>query len=369
MKKLLLTLFLVLCAASVSAQEAPKPSEVFRWFPQVKFKEMTWFNRELASREPGFKTYCSFKRTSPAMLGRLFPLPESLQDRWLSSASVLSVKYKVTREKGVTNVRWEAGLAGANNVEGTMYKAFSVGHLMQVICFPLELNLKKLLLAQQQVKATDSSFFMMPVYHYQADHGERYKKSYYFFISNENQIVACEDLELLSLMANAANAEHAPLAEDFPFPFFWERIPSLGNYWYMGHHVASNKALIQAFEKDGVDNAEIDKQRKAIENPRIYGSNTVFAKEPVIRSWDLRSTPEYAGKQYKITKGGWHKPDPRVHRGKSGDYQYMNTQLSLEENMIVRTTILTPEYMEGYQKRREEEKKEREASKTNQEEK
>ena len=355
MKKIItLALLLLLIAAILPAQEALKPSEIFRWVPQVKFKEISFFNKELALKEPGLEKYCSFNKTRPHLIAGILSLPETLEDRWLSCTRLHSIKMKVTRHQGMKNVTWEKGLTSASMAGDTVYKVFSLGCWMYVLRFPIDLDLKKLLGSLENVKSSGDSFYRMPVYHYQTDPKKEYQESYYFFVSPENELVACTDKQYLEKMAKAGKGEHAGIAEDFPFPFFWDRIESLGNYWYMSHRTASVRAVIKAMEKDGVDTTYIDRERKSLENPSVMVNLNIFDDPPVEVFMDMRATAAQAKVQYEHTLSSWHKPDPRIHRGKLGNYLYMNTELNLEDNMVKRTKVLTPEFMEEVTKMRQE---------------
>lgn len=234
---------------------------------------------------------------------------------------------------------------------------------MQVIRFPADLDLHKIFLAQEGVSKTVYTAYNSPIYFCSVRYPGRNNPSYYFYLSPENEVVACPEWKFLKKMLDTGHGVHPAVSENFPLPHFWEIIPDLGPKWTLGHHASTYKALVMKLEKDGVDKSIIDGQKKFIKISPAHISTVSFAKEPVLRSISLHSTKEEAKESYQAQLKSWHKPNPRVHRDELGTLRYMQTDLKLNGKMVIRETTLSDEYIRKYLELREKRQKEDEPQK------
>ena len=341
-------ILLVLFAGNASAQERLTPEEMFRWFPAGKYDEINHYDLSVARKQPGFQIYFAEGVNKLENWSNNIVIPTELADNYLSVTAMSTVRLVVYQSEAPRKLGRGAKIAGDKFGYKT-YWSNSFGYRMIVLRPQPNKNLNDLLQYSDSVKPTDKLINRRPVYVMDSDKFRGEKVSYYLWITPEQELLICENLELLKKMIAVGSGAEPGVLDDFPYPELLEILPELGPGWtFVTYRPAYNAIKLKAV-KDGIDPEEIKAVRDAEKNPDTYIFDSLFENPPRKRTISIFPNKELAKNDYE------HRLDYKPQRRFMKDVYAVLAKhnfITLKDNLVSFGSIYTPEYIDAYKKQK-----------------
>ena len=249
-------ILLVLFAGNASAQVQLSPEEMFRWFPAGKYMAASYKNNLAAQNSDGFHKLKGLDFIHQYWEETLL-LPPALKKHWTHLTEMTSVKIVVKMSEKPTQAG-RGGVLITYSVNGDKYVVNHFGFALQVINFPEDIKLHKMLSEQREVEKTEDIIKNIPLYFVKDNFRKSSKEDFYLAVAPENVVLSCVSKDHLKRMIQAGYNDIPNVYVDFPFPNLMDMLPSLHDSWQFSSYEASYNALMQKLEKDGVPSSKTE---------------------------------------------------------------------------------------------------------------
>lgn len=349
----LIILCISLAASILHAQERLTPEEMFRWFPEGKYDGASFYHLSAVKNLPAYQMISDKEGLGDWNDSML--LPSILKDRWDYSIEMTNVKIGVLQQETVPRNN-KRNRFKQYSIGDKTYVTNHIGYPMQVISFPAELNLIKLINSQRGIIITDEIISGLPVYYDETEKTSVWTPdNYYFCITPENYFLACENLQLLDRMVKTGQYLIPSVMDDFPFPYLLDMFPDLNQQWRINDNTASLNALLIKLEKDEVEQSLIDKmfENKHYLAPSVTDMN--YKQEPVERRFTIYENSRDAELALQRTKNADLTRKP--HSFASQNYRWSLYKYSTQGNYLVSTFVFSDEFINTYYDMRKEDQR------------